>query len=66
MRFRVDQMIDERWYVREDRIEAQSGGQAVAMTARSEGIFRVRESGSPDSSYETFLVPSWGQPESLS
>lgn len=65
MRFAVEQQIDERWYSREERIEARSAGQAVAMTARSDGVFRVREAGSPDSTYEVYQVPSWGPPVAL-
>ena len=63
MRYRVDRELDGHWYSL-GTVDCESAAQAVALTARAEGTYRVCPSDSADTTqHDLFRVPSLGQPE---
>lgn len=65
MRYDVEREIEEHWYPVVAPLDSDTAAQAVAKTARAEGLYRARPAGRPGSRYEVFRVPAWGAPISL-
>jgi hypothetical protein len=65
MRFSVDREIDSHWISVDTSVEAGSAGQAVALSATSEGTYRATPIDAPATSAQQFSVPAWGPPDPI-
>jgi hypothetical protein len=65
MKYEVEREIEEHWYPITGPTDSDSAAQAVARTALTEGVYRVRLADRAGERYELFRVPAWGVPIAL-